>query len=303
MLNSLGHIETDIYYKDTNAHDYLSFSSHHPQHIKSNIPFNLAKRIIIFCSDSQVEKTRLAELKQWLLNCTYPIDLIDKAFHNAKLQGPAPKPITTDTLPLITTYFGNYDCNHMSTKVQKLLTTSEDVRIRTVFSNTRTVLALHQPPNILRHVSRAEFTSGPRMEGQDWGLFNCKSKKCILFRNYIQECKSFITSNNVQYIIRSHITCNSLNIIYYLRCLCCNRKVTYSGRTSELRGRMNNHISECRTGNTTDIFDKHVLKCKQNSTREEPFFEILAFLQVKEAYMLPAYEKHIHSLKYDTMNR
>ena len=40
--------KTDIYYKDTKAHDYLSYDSTHPDHFKDNVPYNLAKRIIAF---------------------------------------------------------------------------------------------------------------------------------------------------------------------------------------------------------------------------------------------------------------
>ena len=36
ILHDSGIIETDIYYKDTNNHDYLDFTSHHPDHIKKN---------------------------------------------------------------------------------------------------------------------------------------------------------------------------------------------------------------------------------------------------------------------------
>ena len=36
--------------------------------------------------------TCLKELKSWLLECKYPISTIDKAFHNAKLQGPTNDP-------------------------------------------------------------------------------------------------------------------------------------------------------------------------------------------------------------------
>ena len=44
-------VSTDIYYKETNPHDYLNFHSAHPQHIKYTIPFNLAKRIIVLVTD------------------------------------------------------------------------------------------------------------------------------------------------------------------------------------------------------------------------------------------------------------
>ena len=73
-------IETDVYYKKTNAHDYLNFKSDHPQHIKNNVPYNLAKRIIVFVSDPIKIENRLEELRKFLLNCEYPDEVIDKCF-------------------------------------------------------------------------------------------------------------------------------------------------------------------------------------------------------------------------------
>ena len=46
-----GNIWTDVYYKPTNTHEYLNYQSHHPTHVKDNIPYCLAKRTVnIICS-------------------------------------------------------------------------------------------------------------------------------------------------------------------------------------------------------------------------------------------------------------
>ena len=34
ILHQNGRLETDIFYKETNSHDYLNYFSHHPEHIK-----------------------------------------------------------------------------------------------------------------------------------------------------------------------------------------------------------------------------------------------------------------------------
>ena len=67
--------------------------------------------------------------------------------------------------------------------------------------------------------------------------------------------------------------------------------------------RMNNHRSDCRTGNTTDRFDIHVFKCtKSNNYTQEPFFQIYAYMTVKHESMLLPYESYLHSKSFDTMN-
>ena len=81
-LSELGIITTDVYYKETNSHDYLSFTTHHLPHVKKNIPFVLALRIIVFTSDDNSVEVNLKNLKKWLLQCNYSIDIINKGIHN-----------------------------------------------------------------------------------------------------------------------------------------------------------------------------------------------------------------------------
>ena len=64
LLHENGYMETYIFYKETNTHDYLNYNSHHPNHIKYNIPFSLAKRIPIFVSDKQKVTLRLKKLRK-----------------------------------------------------------------------------------------------------------------------------------------------------------------------------------------------------------------------------------------------
>ena len=65
IITSDGSVKTDVYYKETNAHDYLSFDSHHPHHIKENIPYVLAKRIVTITSEDEWCQRNLEELKDF----------------------------------------------------------------------------------------------------------------------------------------------------------------------------------------------------------------------------------------------
>ena len=79
-----------IYYKDTSANDYLPYNSAHPDHSKDNISYNLAKCIILFVSNEESIECRLNEFKNWLKSCKYSENVINTAFRNGRLQGPAP---------------------------------------------------------------------------------------------------------------------------------------------------------------------------------------------------------------------
>jgi hypothetical protein len=292
-------IKTDIYYKETNTHDYLNYNSHHPYHIKNNIPFNLAKRIVVFTSDYKKETQRLAELKTWLKECEYPDNIIEKAFHNAKLQGPAPRNQSKEIFPLVTTFYSNLNCQPFITETNLLLNLSLNERVKEVFSNTQPVIAFKQPPNLLRILTSSKI----QLINKEIGLFKCTDSRCKICKFYLQEGKTFTTSNGTIWNIKSHITCNSKNVIYYLKCLSCNRKTTYTGKTNNLRLRTNGHISSCRTGQSTDRFDNHVYNCQRaHNSIIEPFFELFVFLELKNENNLISYEKHLHKQKHDTFN-
>ena len=78
ILHEDNSVETDIYYKPTNTHDYVPYDSARLDHTQVNIPHNLAKRIIVFISNPEKVIIRLVELS--------------KSIFNVKLQGPAPNP-------------------------------------------------------------------------------------------------------------------------------------------------------------------------------------------------------------------
>ena len=67
---------------------------------------------------------------------------------------------------------------------------------------------------------------------------------------------------------------------------------------------MNNHISACRLGKSTDVFDNHVHKCcYYNNSNNEPFFKLTVMMEVNDVNKLLTYEKAFHQKGYDTINR
>ena len=51
ILTSKNEISTDVYYTDTNTHNYLPYDSAHPESCKKNVHCTLAKRIIVFVTE------------------------------------------------------------------------------------------------------------------------------------------------------------------------------------------------------------------------------------------------------------
>ena len=306
ILHENGNIDTDIYYKDTNPHDYLPFDSAHPDHIKNNIPFNLAKRIIVFVSDKKIMDERLKELKLYLLKCGYPINIISKAFHNAKLQGPSPKPQKEELIPYVTTFHQNIDNNLLVNSINQKISSIRSPNLKNVFQNSNIILSQRQPKNILQILTKSTFLSNKLFLPN--GVFKCNDIRCKICNLYLVECSSFQMSNGEKWEIRSNINCHSRNVIYYLKCNMCNDATTYIGKTEGdinkgFKPRMNNHISESRTGKSYCNFPKHVYNCGiKNNCLIEPFFKIFIMMRLSDSSRLETYEKHFQRKGCDTMN-
>ena len=73
-----GRIKTDLYIKETDRHQYLHYSSSHPNHTKQPIVFSQALRMKRICSEEEEFKTHIGEMKSWFQKRAYPEKIIDK---------------------------------------------------------------------------------------------------------------------------------------------------------------------------------------------------------------------------------
>ena len=166
---------------------------------------------------------------------------------------------------------------NITKSINQTLKQSPNESMKEIFGETQTVLPLKQPPNLLRLLSvNRKNLQLPQ------GLFNCNNKNCKLCALYIKLCSSFKTSSNAIWYIRIHITCQSKNVIYFLKCISTNYSTTY-------------------IGGSTEKFDNHVFYCMQNQ-KQEPLFQILTMKLADEQNLL-VYEKLLQNRDYNTLNK
>ena len=300
-----GKVDFDVYYKETNAHDYLHYDSHHPTHTKDNIPYSLAKRIIVITTDSRLVEKNLGDLRMWLRNQGYPNEIIELGIKNAYLQGPAQQ-TTSKTIPLITPFLANYDVTNTVHTAKDLIANSKDPRVRDAFKEVRFIQSYKQPPNLLRTLSHSAFTNGvTTTTPKKCGIFRCGRDICKICKlGYLQDCTSFETSNGTTWDVKCYATCQSKNTLYFIKCNYCDL-TTKIGKTDNFRDRTNNHITGCRHGKSTDDFDNHVFICCKNRAipHSEPFFKIWILMVLNDYQKLLKYERDLHLACHDTMNK
>ena len=81
---SNGHLMTNIYIKPKNCHQYLDYSSSHPNHIKHSIVYSQSLRGRRLCSHESDFLKHCTKMKSWFLKRGYPENMIDEEVKKVK---------------------------------------------------------------------------------------------------------------------------------------------------------------------------------------------------------------------------
>ena len=146
-----GKIETDLYCKPTDKHQYLLCSSSHPFYTKKSIPYSIALRLRRICSKADSFNIRATELELYLTKRGYKNRFVKSQIARAKLiprndalnehNHDTPKPTR---VPFIVTYNPALsNIREILYKKQPILDSPE--RLHNIFSETP-VVAFHRSP-------------------------------------------------------------------------------------------------------------------------------------------------------------
>ena len=128
---------------------------------------------------------RLSGLKTWSLLCSCPWKIIEKAFFNTKLQGPAPKKEKI-VIPFVSTHYSNFDSKSVSIAANSLLSHVKDNRLKKLFDKCEVIHALKQPKDLMRLFRKPKVqTCIPERHGLCY--YECNSSRRNLSASHIQE--------------------------------------------------------------------------------------------------------------------
>ena len=116
-------IETDLYCKPTDSHNYLLYNSAHPKNCKQSIPYSQFLRIRRICSLTTDYDRHIVTLSSHFIRRGYPLDLLEKAAITARrldrtelLRPKIKTENTSDNVILVTTYEPSQDILRNITK-------------------------------------------------------------------------------------------------------------------------------------------------------------------------------------------
>ena len=100
-----------MFYKPTDSHSYLLFSSSHPNHTKRSIPFSQFLRLRRICSEDEDFQAKSLEMRHFFVQRGYPTSLLDTAFSKASqiprsdtLTDPVSNITGNNKIPLVLNY-------------------------------------------------------------------------------------------------------------------------------------------------------------------------------------------------------
>ena len=79
-------LSTDLYIKPTDRHQYLHYSSSHPDHTKKSIVYSQTLRLNRVCSVEADFVLRKKEMKSWFLKRGYPENIINREMEKVKFK-------------------------------------------------------------------------------------------------------------------------------------------------------------------------------------------------------------------------
>ena len=248
------YLETDLYSKPTDTHQYLQWSSCHPRHTKESLPYSLAFRLRRICSTDGAFAIRIDQLKEYLSIRGYPANVIQKQIQKAKdisrseaLQPHQSKKKNKDRVPLVMTYDPSH--SSISSTIQKYLPILHSSRCCKDAIPKPPMVAFRRPINIKDMVVRSSI----RVPSAEPPGFNpCKNCAACKHTHNSSVVEHTVTSHTFsshssgqQFTIKHHLHCLSTNVVYLINCKKCGFQ--YIGETKRtLKTRLLEHCGDTK---------------------------------------------------------
>ena len=257
VINNDGRLETDLYVKPTDKHQYLFHTSCHPRMCKNSIPYAQALRLKRICSTSEGFERRVADLCTFLVARGYKQEFVLRQIQRARLKSReealTPRPRNANCkVPMVVTYHPNLpNIGGFLRDLQPLLHCSE--RCRKAIKEVP-LMAFRRPKSLRDYLVHAKLGSQHTERGCS-GTKKCDNRRCQVCKFLKPGDRFSSKSTGKGYSINHQLNCNSTNVVYLISCKVCQKQYVGS-TTTKFRLRFNNHKSRLRAHSGLSIANK-----------------------------------------------
>ena len=218
-------LETNLYCKPTDCHQFLDFNSAHPIHIKKSIVYSQGLRIKRLCSSNLAFENHMENLRGWFRNRGYPKNLVDNQLKRV-IETSSISRCTRQRengVPLVLTYHPRFSRVNSIIKQQLMFLYAEE-QVKNVFTPPPFV-SFRTGFTLKSHLVRAKVH--PLLRVRRSSCCNkSRCQTCINVKN-TDTFQSFVTKES--YKINHHFNCDSKCVVYLLSCKVCG--LQYVGST------------------------------------------------------------------------
>lgn len=245
-------LSTSVFYKPTDSHSYLLFSSSHPPSTKNSIPYSQFLRLRRICSDDQDFLDQAHHMTTFFTSRGYPTDTIREALNRAcatsRSQALTPKPTSdTEDRPVLTMVFHPHNLPVKNILLKNFSILQKDPKLCTVFRKPPLV-AYKRDTSLRDHLVHSSVNTS--QTSLPHGTSPCNLPKCKTCP--FISTTTLITGPSGQFRVQSPFTCQSDNLVYILSCTLCSK--LYIGETYRtLNERFTEHLRAIRLAYNTPV--------------------------------------------------
>lgn len=250
-----GNLETDVFSKNSNS--YLPPYSCHPPSVFKGLGVGVGRRLRMICSDDNNLEQRILEYAKYFTLSGWKWS---RALHELRKGAAKPRHAILNNqtkkqknkIAWVTKYDPRVPskCAIINENIHMLYSNPDN---KDIFPRKCIIAADRRR----RNLGEIYKPTVPRLQSRDVqpekkGFFPC-NKKCDTCKHSEQVTEFRCPWDGRCWQVRDHITCDTKNVIYVLKC-CVHPDVWYVGSTTNLKRRWGNHKS--------DIKLKKLTKCR-----------------------------------------
>lgn len=241
------YLATSVFYKETDSHSYLLYSSSHPTPTKNSIPYSQFLRLKRLCSSDDDFERRAEEMISFFTSRHYPQDTVLAGLERARKvrREDALNPETVQQLSERTVAVLPFHPHNLA--VSKILrhnfkVLQNDPKLHKTFSRPP-LIAFRRDTSLGDLLVRSSTNTAPQHSPAAFGNKQCQLKSCKTCP-FLNPTTTF-TGPCGKFTIQSQFNCQSSDLIYIVQCLLCHK--LYVGETYRTLGeRFSEHLRSMR---------------------------------------------------------
>ena len=213
-------LSTDLYIKPTDRHQYLHYSSSHPDHTKKSIVYSQTLRLNRVCSVEADFVRRKKEMKSWFLKRGYPENIINREMEKVKFKKQvfSRRGVVTKGVPLVIKYHPLL--KSVGTILYKhLYLLHMDKEVKKVFP-VAPIVSFKSAQKLSSYLVRAKLYPLERTVGS----FKCNKHQCEVCINVIETDIFTSTETGESFKINHKFNCDDKCLIYLLTFNQCRKQ-------------------------------------------------------------------------------